>query len=159
MDRPKQQLSALRDRIIAGTCVAIYEGGPRPSVTPVLRRSKVGRETFYEASDGLEDCVKGALSHSLEEVFRCIEAGEDWSIWLASHRPEAAVVAWGFSIDADLLEAAIDRAADLLPMDKVMALGVVGGIYATVGARLRAGISPDAATVRALGDFVDRYRT
>lgn len=158
MPRGKQDKNALRDRIIAGTCLAISEVGPRPSIHLVLRRSRAGRASFYAAFDRLEGCVKGSLSHSLDEVFRCIDAGGDWANWVAGHRAEAAVVAWGFAIDADAIETAIDRAAGMLPMDRTTAVGVVGGIYTSVGARLRAGESLDPATVRALEDFVDRYR-
>lgn len=118
----------------------------------------MGRKSFYEAFDHLEECVKSSLGHSLDEVFGCIDAGGDWSDWVASHRPQADVIAWGFAIDPDAIEIAIDRAAELLPLDRTTAIGVVGGIYSAVAARLRAGQSLDSTTVRALGDFADRYR-
>jgi len=149
----------MRDRIIAGTCIAISEGGPRPAITTVLSRARVGRKGFYEAFDHLEDCVKGSLSHSLDELFRCIDAGEDYLDWIADHRPQADVIAWGFAIDPDAIETAIERAAALLAIDKTTAIGVIGGIYSAVGARLRAGRSLDPATVLVLRDFAGQYVT
>jgi hypothetical protein len=129
----------LRARIVAGTCVAISEGGPQPRLITILRRSRIGKEGFYEAFDGLDECMKDSLRHSLDQLFACIDAGEDWSSWAVSNQPEATVIAWGFAIDPDAIEAAIDRAAELLPLDRTTAIGVIGGIYGTVGARLRAG--------------------
>ena len=153
----KQKRDALRDRIIAGTCVAISESGPRPGVATVVLRSRVGKASFYEAFDGLEECVKGSLGRSLDELFRCIGAGEDWASWVASNRLQATVIAWGFAIDPDAIESAINRAAELLPIDGARAIGVVGGIYTAVGARLRAGRPLDPATVRTLENFVGQY--
>jgi hypothetical protein len=152
-----QSREALRARILAGTCVAIGEGGPRPSLITILRRSRVRKEGFYEVFDGLDDCVKDSLRHSLDRLFARIDAGGDWPSWVASNRPEATVIAWGFAIDPQAIEAAIDRAAEQLPLDRMTAIGVIGGIYCTVGARLRAGRALHPATVRVLRDFAAEY--
>lgn len=116
----------------------------------------MGRKGFYDVFDRVEECVKASLEHSLDELFKCIEAGEDWSSWVANHRPEVDVIACGFAIDPDAIETAIDRAAELLPIDRTLAIGVVGGIYSAVGARLRAGRALDSATVLALEDFANQ---
>lgn len=98
------------------------------------------------------------MRHLLDQLFGCAETGGDWSRWVASHRPQADVIAWGFAIDPDAMEAAIDRAAELLSIEGPTGVGVVGGIYSAVAARLRAGRPLDPATVRVLGDFAGQYR-
>ncbi len=67
------------------------------------------------------------------------------------------MIAWGFAINPDAIEAAIDRATELLPIEGARAVGVIGGIYSAVGARLRAGRPLDSATVRLLQDFAGQY--
>lgn len=68
------------------------------------------------------------------------------------------MIAWGFAIDPDATETAIDHAAELLPLERMTAIGVVGGIYSSVAARLRAGRSLDSATVEVLRNFAGGYR-
>jgi AcrR family transcriptional regulator len=125
-----------RDRLLAATAL-VFGAGATPTVTAIVNKAGVSRNTFYEYFDDLEHARAAALSRAKQGVSRALSRVEA-SARTPVERRRALARAWFDWIVAE-------------PADAALSLHVTTTPLSAAGAAFEAALRRSVADARALG--------